>query len=148
MVIKKISYVCAFLASLLIVSPVFAATAVVDADRILMEYVKAKNAAIQFQAQEQTLQNSIIDAQNKIKNTKSPVEKKNLEAKYDKILKEQAAKMQKAQIEKLKEINSDVMAAIEKVNSGKYDVILKKSATLYCKNDITTSVLNQLNGIK
>ena len=56
--------------------------------------------------------------------------------------------MQKAQFEKLKEINNDVMTAIDKVNAGRYDLILKKSATLYSKNDITNDVLNRLNGVK
>jgi len=148
MALKKLSFVGSFIAALMVVSPVFAETAVVDADRILMEYTKAKNAAVQFQSQEKTLQNAIVDAQNKIKNTKSPVERKNLEETYNKKLKAQAEKMQKAQFEKLKEINNDVMTAIDKVNAGRYDLILKKSATLYSKNDITNDVLNRLNGVK
>ena len=34
------------------------------------------------------------------------------------------------------------------VDKAKYDLILKKSATIYCPNDITEDVLNHLNGVK
>ena len=57
-------------------------------------------------------------------------------------------KIKTVKFEKLKEINNDVMTAIDKVNAGRYDLILKKSATLYSKNDITNDVLNRLNGVK
>ena len=38
------------------------------------------------------------------------------------------------------------MNVINKINAnGKYDLILKKSATVYCPNDITNDVLRMLN---
>ena len=133
---KRLVMVGALIASIGIISPVFAVTATVDVDRVLFEYSKSKEAEMQFQQQSQTLQAAVVDAQKKIKAAKSPVEKKNLETTYDKKIKEQAAKMQETQIAKLKEIESDIFKAIDKVNGGKYDMILKKSATIYCPNDI------------
>ncbi len=145
---KKISISFSFLAVLLLVTPAFALTATVDVDRVLFEYSKAKTAAEQFKTQEESLQKTLIEAQKKIKETTSPVEKKNLENTYDKKLKEQAEKIKTEQLKKLQEIEADVFAAIDKVNNGKYDLILKKSATIYCPNDITEEVLKRLNGSK
>lgn len=143
---KNLSIVCAFLFVLIMASPSFAVTATVDVDKVLFEYNKAKTVAAEFKAQEEGLQNMLIEAQKKLKETSSPVEKKNLEATYDKKLKAQAEKIKNEQIKKLKEIENDVMVAIDKVNNGKYDLILKKSATIYCPNDITDEVLSRLNG--
>ena len=145
---KKITMSISLIAALATVSPALALTATVDVDRVLFEYNKAKTAAEQFKAQEDSLQKTLIEAQNKIKQTSSPVEKKNLEATYEKKLKAQAEKIKNEQMKKLQEIENDVFAAIDKVSDGKYDLILKKSATIYCPNDITDEVLNRLNGVK
>ena len=51
-------------------------------------------------------------------------------------------------MKKLQEIENDIFKAIDKVSAGQYDLILKKSATIYCPNDITEDVLNHLNGVK
>ena len=50
-----------------------------NVDKVLFEYNKAKTVAEQFKAQEEGLQNMLIEAQKKIKETASPVEKKKLE---------------------------------------------------------------------
>lgn len=144
--LKKLSSAIILFATLLIAAPSFAATATVDVDKLLFEYSKAKIAAEHFKTQEQGLQKTLIEAQNKIKATTSPVEKKNLESAYDKKLKAQAEKIKTEQLKKIKEIEDDIFKAIDKVNSGKYDLILKKSATVYCPNDITNDVLKVLNG--
>ena len=145
---KKLTVSFSLLLAMAIVSPAFALTATVDVDKVLYEYNKAKTVAEQFKAQEENLQKNLIDAQNKIKQTSSPVEKKNLEASYEKKLKAQAEKIQAERVKKLQEIENDIFAAIDKVNNGQYDLILKKSATIYCPNDITVEVLNHLNGVK
>lgn len=133
-------------AALLIATPSFALTATVDVDAILFKYSKAKATAEYFKAQEQNLQKTLIEAQNKIKASTSPVEKKNLENSYDKKLKAQAEKIREEQVKKIKEIEDDIFKAIDKVNNGQYDLILKKSATVYCEHDITEAVLQQLDG--
>ena len=145
---KKLSMSFSLVLAMAIVSPALALTATVDVDRVLFEYNKAKTVAEQFKAQEENLQKNLIDAQNKIKQTSSPVEKKNLEASYEKKLKAQAEKIQTERVKKLQEIESDIFKAIDKVSAGQYDLILKKSATIYCPNDITVDVLNHLNGVK
>ncbi len=144
-IFKNLSVTTMVLASLMLVSPVFALTATVDVDRVLYEYSKSKEAEAQFQQQTQSLQAAVADAQKKIKAAASPVEKKNLEATYDKKIKAQAQKMQAEQIAKLKEIEADIFKAIDKVSGGQYDTILKKSATIYCPNDITDEVIKKLN---
>ena len=145
---KKLTLGCSLLVAMTVVSPAFSLTATVDVDRLLFEYNKAKTVAEQFKAQEEDLQKTLIEAQNKIKQTTSPVEKKNLESTYEKKLKAQAEKIKIEQMKKLQEIEGDIFKAIDKVNNGKYDLILKKSATIYCPNDITSDVLNHLNGAK
>ncbi|MCQ2957934.1 MAG: OmpH family outer membrane protein [Candidatus Gastranaerophilales bacterium] len=145
--LKNLTVLCGTLAVLSAVTPVFAATAMVDVDRVLFEYTKAKEAATQFQAQEKALENDLINAQNKVKAAKTPVEKKTLEETYDKQLRAKAEKIKNEQLKKLKEIDTEVMSTISKINAnGKYDVILRKSATVYCKNDITDEVIRKLNG--
>ena len=145
---KKLTVTFSLLLAMAIVSPAFALTATVDVDKVLFEYNKAKTVAEQFKAQEENLQKTLIEAQNKIKQTTSPVEKKNLEATYEKKLKAQAEKIKAEQMKKLQEIENDIFKAIDKVSAGQYDLILKKSATIYCPNDITEDVLNHLNGVK
>ena len=145
---KKITMSISLIAALATVSPALALTATVDVDRVLFEYNKAKTVAEQFKAQEENLQKTLFEAQEKIKQTSSPVEKKNLEATYEKKLKAQAEKIKTEQMKKLQEIENDIFKAIDKVSNGQYDLILKKSATIYCENDITEAVLNHLNGVK
>ena len=145
---KKLAMSFSLLLAMAMISPASALTATVDVDRVLFEYNKAKTVAEQFKAQEENLQKTLFEAQEKIKQTSSPVEKKNLEATYEKKLKAQAEKIKTEQMKKLQEIENDIFAAIDKVNNGQYDLILKKSATIYCPNDITEQVLGHLNGGK
>ena len=145
---KKLTLGCSLLAAFAMISPANALTATVDVDKVLFEYGKAKTVAEQFKAQEEALKNTLVEAQNKIKQTTSPVEKKNLEATYEKKLKAQAEKIETERVKKLQEIENDIFKAIDKVSKGQYDLILKKSATIYCPNDITEDVLNHLNGVK
>ena len=143
---KKLTVSCALLLSLAIVAPSFAVTATVDVDKVLFEYNKAKTIAAQFKAQEEGLQNMLIEDKKKKKEKASPIKKKKHKEVYDKKIKTKAEKIKNEQMKKLKEIENDVMSAIEKVNDGQYDLILKKSATIYCQNDITDAVLGRLNG--
>ena len=145
-ILKKLTLVCALMAAFMISVPAFAVTATIDVDRILFEYSKSKIAAAQFKTQEDNLQKLLIEAENKIKAAASPVEKKNIQASYETKFNAQAEKLKNEQMKKLQEIETDIFNAIEKVNNGKYDLILKKSATVYCPNDITDDVLKKLNG--
>ena len=126
--------------------PAFSATATIDVDQILMEYSKSKIATAQFRTQEESLQKIVEEAQNKIKAASSPVEKQNIEKSYETKFNAQAERIKTEQMKKLQEIETDIFNAIDKVNNGKYDLILKKSATVYCPNDITAEVLRKLNG--
>lgn len=126
--------------------PAFAATATIDVDKILLEYNKSKTAAARFRTQEENLQKIVIEAQNKVKAATSPVEKQNIEKSYEAKFNAQAEKIKAEQIKKLQEIENDIFKAIDKVNNDRFDLILKKSATVYCPNDITDEVLSNLNG--
>ncbi len=126
--------------------PAFSATATIDVDQILIEYSKSKVATAQFRTQEESLQRIVEEAQNKIKAASSPVEKQNIEKSYEAKFNAQAERIKTEQMKKLQEIENDIFNAIDKVNNGKYDLILKKSATVYCPNDITADVLRKLNG--
>ncbi|MCR4880763.1 MAG: OmpH family outer membrane protein [bacterium] len=144
-ILKKLFITCVMIACAGIAVPAFAATATIDVDQILAEYSKSKIAAAQFRTQEENLQKIVIEAQNKIKAASSPVEKQNIEKTYEARFNAQAERIKTEQMKKLQEIENDIFGAIEKVNNGKYDLILKKSATVYCPNDITDEVLRRLN---
>ena len=135
-----------FVAAMFISVPAFAVTATIDVDKVLFEYTKSKTAAAQFKTQEAALQKIVEEADKKIKAASSPVEKQNIEKSYETKFNTQAEKIKNEQMKKLQEIENDIFAAIDKVNNGKYDLILKKSATVYCPNDITDEVLKRLNG--
>ena len=126
--------------------PAFSATATIDVDQLLMEYSKSKIATAQFRTQEESLQKIVEEAQAKVKAATSPVEKQNIEKSYEAKFNAQAERIKTEQMKKLQEIENDIFNAIDKVNNGKYDLILKKSATVYCPNDITADVLRKLNG--
>ena len=144
--LKKFGILCGALIVLGASSQVFAATAIVDVDRVMFQYTKAKTMAEQFRLKDEQLRKEIIDAQAKIKAAKTPVEKKSLEETYEKQLKTKAENLKIEELKKLKEIDTEVMNVINKINAnGKYDLILKKSATVYCPNDITNEVLRMLN---
>ena len=145
-ILKKFTVSCAMLAIMGMASPSFAATATIDVDEILAEYSKSKIVSAQFRAQEESLQKIVTEAQNKVKAATSPVEKQNIEKTYEAKFNAQAEKIKNEQMKKLQEIETDIFNAIDKVNNGKYDLILKKSATVYCPNDITADVLKKLNG--
>ena len=145
-ILKKLFVTCVMIASVGIAVPAFAVTATIDVDQLLAEYSKSKIAAAQFRTQEENLQKIVIEAQNKVKAATSPVEKQNIEKSYEAKFNAQAEKIKNEQMKKLQEIENDIFAAIDKVNNGKYDLILKKSATVYCPNDITEEVLRKLNG--
>lgn len=143
---KKIFTAFVTLLFLGIAVPAFSATATIDVDQLLMEYSKSKIATAQFRTQEESLQRIVEEAQNKIKTASSPVEKQNIEKTYEAKFNAQAERIKTEQMKKLQEIENDIFNAIEKVNNGRYDLILKKSATVYCPNDITAEVLKKLNG--
>ena len=146
MKLKVLGVLCAMFVAFGFVSQSFAVTAVVDVDRVMFQYTKAKTVAEQFRVKDEQLRKEIIDAQAKIKAAKTPVEKKSLEETYEKQLKTKAENLKIEELKKLKEIDTEVMNVINKINAnGKYDLILKKSATVYCPNDITNEVLRMLN---
>ena len=145
-IIKKLSIGFLLSAALFVCAPSFAVTATIDVDKVLYEYTKSKTAAAQFKAQEDALQKIVEEADRKMKAAPTPVEKQNIQKTYENKFKTQAEKIKNEQMKKLQEIENDIFAAIDKVNNGKYDLILKKSATVYCPNDITDEVLKKLNG--
>ena len=145
-IFKKLFTMAATMLFLGIAVPAFSATATIDVDQILMEYSKSKIATAQFRTQEESLQKIVEEAQAKIKAASSPLEKQNIEKTYEAKFNTQAERIKTEQMKKLQEIENDIFNAIDKVNNGKYDLILKKSATVYCPNDITGEVLRKLNG--
>lgn len=145
-IFKKLFTAFAVLFFMGIAVPAFSVTATIDVDRLLMEYSKSKIATAQFRTQEESLQRIVEEAQTKIKAATSPVEKQNIEKSYEAKFNAQAERIKTEQMKKLQEIENDIFSAIDKVNNGRYDLILKKSATVYCPNDITDEVLRKLNG--
>jgi outer membrane protein len=121
-------------------------TAVVDLEKILGSYQKAQDVSADMKIQEAELQKFLADAEKQLQNAKSPVDKKNLEAKLSNEFKLKSDKYRDNQIQKWGEIENNIISSIKTVSANKkYDIVLKKSSVIIGGCDITDEVLNILN---
>jgi len=119
---------------------------VVDVDRIYTDYAKAQNVSADMKVKEADLQKFLADAQKKLKETTSPVERKNLEDKLTLEFKNKAEKYKSYQIDQIKEIEKNVFDAIDSVSkTDKIDIVVVKQSVLTGGKDITDEVLTTLN---
>jgi len=119
---------------------------VVDLDRIVNNYSKAQDVSADLKVKEAELQKFLADAQKQLKDTTSPVEKKNLEDKLTQQFKAKSDEFKDAQIKQWKQIEDNIFSAIETVSkTNKLDVVLVKSSVLYGGTDVTEQILTLLN---
>jgi len=119
---------------------------VVDLDKIVNNYTKAQDVSADLKVKEAELQKFLADAQKQLKDTASPVEKKNLENKLTQQFKAKSDEFKDAQIKQWKQIEDNIFSSIETVSkTNKLDVVLVKSSVLYGGTDVTNQILNLLN---
>lgn len=119
---------------------------VVDLDKVVNNYTKAQDVSADLKVKEAELQKFLADAQKQLKDTASPVEKKNLEDKLTQQFKAKSDEFKDAQIKQWKQIEDSIFSAIETVSkTNKLDIILVKSSVLLGGSDVTDQILTLLN---
>lgn len=120
---------------------------IVDLDRIVSDYNKAQDVSTDMKVKEAELQKFVADAQKQLKDTASPVERKNLEDKLTSDFKTKSDNFRDLQVKQWKQIEDSVFAAINQVSQSKsMDLILNKAGVIQGGTDITDQVLSVLNG--
>lgn len=119
---------------------------IVDPDKILDNYSKAQGIEADLKVKEAEIQKFLAEAQKKVKDATTPVEKNNLEKQLTEELKTKHGEFRKMQLEQSKKIYDDILAAIKTVaKEQKLDLVFAKGALFVGGTDITESVLKSLN---
>lgn len=119
----------------------------VDADKIISNYTKAQDVEADLKVKEAEIQKFIAEAQKKIKAASTPVEKSNLEKQLGEEFKQKQIDYRQLTIDESKKINQDIISAIESVaKKMNIELVLAKGAVFIGGDDITESVLKELNG--
>lgn len=118
----------------------------VDADKIITNYSKAQDVEADLKVKEAEIQKFIAEAQKKIKDAATPVEKNNLEKQLSDEFRAKQAEYRRVQLDESKKINDEIISAIEEVaKTQKIDIVLAKGAVFVGGSDITDDVLKSLN---
>lgn len=142
---KKLFTLIALLA---LATPVFAADkyASIDIDKVLKGYKKTATINDTIQKQEADIRVFIVDAQKNVVGATNDADRKKLEEKYAKELKVKMDKLQKDKIAALQGLEKDVKKAIDtEGKKGIYALILTSNNTLYGAEDISESIIKNLN---
>lgn len=119
---------------------------IVDLDKVGNNYTKAQDLSADLKIKEAELQKFIADAQKQLKDTSSPVDRKNLEDKLSTDYKTKVESYNDFQLKQLKQIDDNVFSAIDQVaKTKKIDLVLNKTSVLQGGVDLTDSVLGLLN---
>ncbi len=119
---------------------------VVDLDKVIGSYSKAQDVSADLKAKEAELQKFLADAQKQLKNTSSPVEKRNLEDRLTQEFKTKSDNFRDSQIKQWKQIEDNVFNAIDQsAKNRKVDLVLTKSSVLSGGVDITDQIITMLN---
>jgi Skp family chaperone for outer membrane proteins len=125
----------------------FAEVGVVDLDKVIGSYSKAQDVSADLKTKEAELQKFLADAQKQLKNTSSPIEKKNLEDRLTQEFKTKSDNFRDSQIKSWKQIEDNVFNAIDQTaKSRKIDLVLTKASVLSGGADITDQIITVLNG--
>ena len=126
-------------------APAFCLNAVVDVEKILVDYNKAREMNAQFERQNTQLRNYIINIQKQINDAKTPVEKKSIEDKYKAEVQKRTESLKTEQLQKVSTLEKEIYQAIDKVSGNKYEMVFVKNTVVKGGVDITQEVLNKLN---
>ncbi|MDD3149636.1 MAG: OmpH family outer membrane protein [Candidatus Gastranaerophilales bacterium] len=122
---------------------------VVNLEKIINDYAKAQDLAAELRVKDAELQKFVVEAQRKLKNTTSPVERKNLEEKLAAEYKNKGLKIQEYRDTEWNDIETNIINTINQVATAKsYNLVLNKSSVVVGGEDITIEVLKILNSKK
>lgn len=119
---------------------------IVDLDKVLNSYTKAQDVSADLKVKEAELQKFLADAQKRLKDAKTPLERKNLEDKLTAEFKIKSDSFRDAQIKEWKQIEDCVFAAISRASANKkISTVLNKAGVLQGGIDLTDDVIVILN---
>jgi len=119
---------------------------VVDLTKVIENYTKAQEVSADLKVKETELQKFIADAQKKINDAKTPLEKKNIEEKLSEEFNIKRNVFAKEQAEKWQQIEEEIIVKINEVSKEKnLELILNKQAVIIGGEEITEEVIKRLN---
>lgn len=119
---------------------------VVDLNKVIDNYTKAQEVSAELRVKESELQKFLVDAQKKVKDSKTPLEKKNLEEKLGEEFNIKRGAFIKEQSEKWENIENEIFKTIEEIQKRKkFDLVFNKQGIILGGNDITEEIISELN---
>ncbi|OGI00177.1 MAG: hypothetical protein A2Y25_00320 [Candidatus Melainabacteria bacterium GWF2_37_15] len=119
---------------------------VVDLNKVIDNYTEAQKVAADLKVKENELQGFVEDAQKKVKEAKSPVEKKNLEEKFSEEFNIKRNAYVKSQSEKWDTIESNILKGIQEIYTRKkLEMVFNKQSVIVGGTDITDELIKNLN---
>jgi len=119
---------------------------VVNLDQIISNYSKAQDLSAELKVKEAELQKFLADAQKQLKDTTSPLDRKNLEEKLTAQFKTKSEAFRKYQVDQMQLIEKNIFTTIENVAKQKnLTLVLNQESVLVGGVNITDVVLQALN---
>lgn len=119
---------------------------VVDLSKVIDNYTEAQEVAADLKVKEAKLKEFVLEAQNKIKAAKTPVEQKNLEEKFGQEFNLKRSAYAKEQTEKWGNIEDKIYNAIESMyKEKKMEMVFNKQSVIVGGTDITEELIKNLN---
>lgn len=119
---------------------------VVDLNKVVDNYTKAQEVSAELKVKESELQKFVMKAQQKVKNAKTPLEKKNLEEKFGEEFNIKRQAFVKEQSEKWEAVENDIYDSIEEIyKDKKFDMVFNKQGVIIGGEDITDELIKKLN---
>jgi len=114
---------------------------VVDLTKVVDNYTESQKLTAELKVKESELQKFLIDAQNKVKNAKTPLEKKNLEEKLGEEFNIKRTAFIKEQAEKWGVIENKILAEIDNFAKIKrFEMVFNKQSVIVGGVDITYTI--------
>ncbi|HIZ28037.1 MAG TPA: OmpH family outer membrane protein [Candidatus Adamsella sp.] len=121
----------------------------IELSKVLKNYTYAQQISTEVKNKDIEIQKFMTEANQKINNAKSPVEKKNLEQKYSAEFKAKLTAFQDYQVDKQKEVENNIINAVKLVaKEQKLDAVFTSGVLLYGGVDISGNVVLKLNSLK
>lgn len=119
---------------------------VVDLNKVIDNYTQAQEVAAEIKVKEAELQKFLMDAQKKVKEAKTPVEKKNLEERLGEEFNIKRNAFVKEQSEKWEKVENNIFETIEELHKkNKFDLTFNQKSVIIGGTDITEEVIKELN---
>lgn len=126
-----------------------AAIGYIDIGKVLKNYTYFQQVNTDITNRKIEIQKFTTDARQKVNDAKTPVDRKNLEDRYARELETRIDSFQNYQISKQKEIEDNMLKAVQIVaKEQKLDAVLTNDVLLYGGVDISGNVVLKLNSMK